>query len=69
MARRFQASGFAEKENGRPQGPAHCAIFSQIEANPSMPDGKVYVFGGLSCMAAACFTNPADVIKVREWHM
>jgi hypothetical protein len=34
-----------------------------------MPDGKVYVFGGLSCMAAACFTNPADVIKVREWHM
>jgi hypothetical protein len=24
-----------------------------------------YAYGGLSCMAAACFTNPIDVIKVR----
>lgn len=30
-----------------------------------MADAKVYVFGGLSCMVAACFTNPADVIKVK----
>eukprot|EP01114_Cavostelium_apophysatum_P021819 TRINITY_DN7711_c0_g1_i1.p1 TRINITY_DN7711_c0_g1~~TRINITY_DN7711_c0_g1_i1.p1 ORF type:complete len:317 (-),score=55.65 TRINITY_DN7711_c0_g1_i1:628-1578(-) len=31
-------------------------------ANPTL---QKFVFGGWSCMTAACFTNPIDVIKVR----
>ena len=28
------------------------------------PVANVYIFGGMSCMAAACVTNPIDVLKV-----
>merc|ERR1712137_769625 len=37
----------------------------EMERNREGGQGLKFLFGGLSCMAAACVTNPIDVIKTR----